>query len=48
MLSVENMLRSAVKTLEVKSAYGPPIKVDYPFADGPPNPYLEKLQPQVI
>jgi hypothetical protein len=47
MFSVENMLRSAVKTLEVKTAYGPPIRVDYPFADGPPNPYLEKLQPQV-
>ena len=41
------MARELIKRVEVTTAYGPSIELDDPFAPGPPNPYLEKLQPQV-
>lgn len=41
------LARQMISRVEVDTAYGPPIKLDDPFAPGPPNPYLQQLRPRV-
>lgn len=40
-------LNSAVKTIRVYTAYGPPIEIDDPFAPGPPNAAIAWMKPRV-
>jgi len=39
--------RTAIRRVEVATAYGPPIVLDDPFAPGPPNPALQRLRPKI-
>lgn len=45
--AAENIARSAIQRIDIKTSYGPPITIDKPFEPGPPNPYLEKLKPEI-
>lgn len=46
-LDFEKFARSMVTRAEINTAYGPSFVIEKPFQEGPPNPYLAKLQPQI-
>lgn len=46
-VDLSEIARAAISRVEVDTAYGPSIKLDDPFAPGPPNPYMQRLQPRI-
>jgi len=46
-MNFENLARSAIKKIDIRTAYGPPISIERPFEPGPPNPYLQTLKPEI-
>jgi len=42
-----NELRKYLQSIEISSNYSPPVVLNDPLKPGPPNPYLEKMQPQI-
>lgn len=45
--ALEDEIRKRFKSITIESAYGPTIVLDDPLKKGPPNPFLEKLQPKI-
>lgn len=41
------LARALVQRIEVHTAYGPSFEFKDPFKPGPPNPYLQRLKPQI-
>ena len=46
-LDYEKLARSAIQSINVKTTYGPPFRIEKPFEPGPPNPYLQTLKPEI-
>jgi len=40
-------VRKRLKNITIESAYGPTISLDDPLKPGPPNPFLQRLQPRI-
>jgi hypothetical protein len=43
-----SLLADSIKRITIRTAYGPDIVIDKPFAPSPPSPLLKVLKPEIL